>query len=116
MIRTFLVKALYQKLLGPEFGINEEAEHPYAKYQAGILSSSFIRHQGDPDHEDHIDGNLRTDAADRSESIEAGTRSDDFAGGENNFTVPDTELDPRKGPRSIGISFVVRANNTVRRQ
>ena len=97
MIRTFLVKALYQKLLGPEFGINEEADQPYAKYQAGILSSSFIRHQGDPDHEDHIDGNLRTDAADRSESIEAGTHSDDFAGGENNFTVPDTELDPRYG-------------------
>ena len=41
MIRTHLVKSLYQKLLGPEFGPEETVEYPFQKYITGILSTSF---------------------------------------------------------------------------
>ena len=41
MIRTHLVKALYEKLLGPEGGPDEAMGSPYQKYQIGILESCF---------------------------------------------------------------------------
>ena len=41
MIRTHLVRSLYEKLLGPENGPEETVEQPYSKYQIGILESCF---------------------------------------------------------------------------
>ena len=41
MIRTHLVRSLYEKLLGPENGPEETVEQPYIKYQIGILESCY---------------------------------------------------------------------------
>ena len=41
MIRTHLVKSLYDNLVGPQNGPTETMEQPYVKYQMGILESCF---------------------------------------------------------------------------
>ena len=41
MIRTHLVKALYEKMIVPESGVNEIAEFPFTKYVTVIISTTF---------------------------------------------------------------------------
>ena len=50
MIRTYLVKALYEKMLGPESGVNEIAEFPFTKYVTGIISTTFAPESKNTSH------------------------------------------------------------------
>jgi len=104
MIRTHLVKALYEKLLGPEFGPEETVEYPFQKYITGILSTSFNPPilSNDP----NTDVGVRLDPADKNDT-QMSRSSDENSLDDSSLTFAESSLDPRKGSKSLGISFVV---------
>ena len=105
MIRTHLVKSLYQNLLGPKNGPTEIMEQPFANYQIGILTSCFHS-----DKSDDFDDKLITDASEKNHQDPI-IRSDEFIEStkESNLDWPDTELD-LDGSFTLGLSFVVKGN------
>ena len=110
MIRDILVKSLYKKLLGPEFGPEETVEYPFQKYITGILSTSFI--PPDTSTDPDTDVGVTLDPADKSvmDSIKDKKKSfnsDEHSIDDSSQTFAESSLDPRKGSKSMGISFVV---------
>ena len=95
MIRTHLVKSLYQKLLGPENGFEETVEQPYIKYQIGILESCY-----------HSD--IAKDTSTAADDKNPGSRPrtiDAISSVDNDVQWPDSEID-MAGSFSLGLSFV----------
>jgi len=110
MIRTHLVKSLYQKLLGPEFGPEETVEYPFQKYITGILSTSFIPPDASKDPE--TDVGVKVDPADKlamdsRKDKKKSFSSDEHSIDDSSLTFAESSLDPRKGSKSMGVSFVV---------
>jgi len=99
LIRTHLVKSLYQNLLGPKNGPSEIIEQPFAKYQVGILTSCF--------HSGKIDDKLITDPSEKSFQ-QPSSKSMEYvqSAQESDMEWPDTELD-LDGSFTLGLSFVV---------
>jgi len=113
MIRTHLVKALYENLLGPKMGSEELIEQPFLKYELGILNSSFS-----PDDVrepvNHIEINAALDQnVDELEEDDTETQLN----AEGNLQLDhlrrevDTDLSLMKGVSSVGISFVLESKN-----
>ena len=109
MIRNILVKSLYEKLQGPEFGPEEEVEFPFSKYVVGILSTSWIP-EDDP--------TVLTDPAGLSEpqfstvtgiknknGVCKSVRSDESSESTGDDSFHESSLDPRLGSKSMGLSF-----------
>ena len=100
MIRTHLVKSLYENLLGPQNGPNETIEQPYVKYQIGILESCYH-------------SNLEKDIISPSDDKNPGERSksaDLLASIDNDVQWPDSEIDTA-GSFSLGLSFVLKGKS-----
>ncbi len=99
MIRTHLVKALYRNLFGPNNGPNEIIEHPFTKYQVGILTSCF--------KSENIDDKLITDPFEQNFE-QPKSKSPEYIESiqESDVVWPDTELD-LDGSFTLGLSFVV---------
>ena len=113
MIRTHLVKALYENLLGPKLDSNEIIEQPYLKYELGILNSSYLP-ENNPASINHI---LINNALDQNtDEIQEGdtesslnvesTQQLDYLRRE-----VDTELSLMKGVSSLGLTFILEPNN-----
>ena len=109
MIRNILVKSLYEKLQGPEFGPEEEVEFPFSKYVVGILSTSWIP-EDDP--------TVLTDPAGLSEpqfstvtgiknknGVCKSVRSNESSESTGDDSFHESSLDPRLGSKSMGLSF-----------
>ncbi len=115
MIRTHLVKSLYENLLGPKLGPNEIIEQPYVKYELGVLNSSYL-----PENEQvsldqkQIDDALNPDANEiQEEDIETYSNNENTQGLEHLRRNVDTELNLVKGASSLGLSFVLESKNDI---
>ena len=100
MIRTHLVRSLYEKLLGPENGPEETVEQPYIKYQLGILESCY-----------HTD--IPKDTSPPSDDKNPGKSSssiDVISSVDNDVQWPDSEID-MAGSFSLGLSFVLKGKS-----
>ena len=97
MIRTHLVRSLYEKLLGPENGPEETVEQPYIKYQIGILESCY--------HTDITKDN--SSASDDKNPGKSSSSPDVLASVDNDVQWPDSEID-MAGSFSLGLSFVLK--------
>lgn len=113
MIRTHLVKALYENLLGPKMGSTELIEQPFLKYELGILNSSFSPDDV-PQPINHIEINAALDQnVDELEEDDTETQLN----AEGNLQLDhlrrevDTDLSLMKGVSSVGISFVLESKN-----
>ncbi|RZD45238.1 MAG: hypothetical protein CXT78_05455 [Thaumarchaeota archaeon] len=102
MIRTHLVKALYENLLGPKMGSEELIEQPFTKYELGILNSSYrqLHAAANPDLEEIPETNT-----------EEGRNDENTAGFDHLRREVDTELNLKDGASSLGISFVLESKN-----
>ncbi len=109
MIRNLLVKSLYDKLQGPEFGPEEEVEFPFSKYVVGILSTSWVPKESP---------NSSTDPAGLNEpqystvtgikgknGICRSVRTTESGESDNDDSFHESSLDPRLGSKSMGLSF-----------
>lgn len=103
MVRTYLVKALNEKLLGPQFGPYETIEQPYGKYQVGVLTSCF--------HSKTLDDKMLYDPSEKNFK-DPGKKSTEFIESTNDNDVqwPDTELD-LEGSFTLGITFVIKGES-----
>ena len=99
-LRLFLVKALFENLMGPKSGPDEEIGNPRFSYVVGILKTAFrpkeVMAPNDPSQETKSveSSKDRKMDADMEESSE-GTIS------------ADQDLNPFLGAHSMGVSFVV---------
>ena len=115
MIRTHLVKALYENLLGPKLGPNEIIEQPYLKYELGVLNSSYLPENNSvsPDQK-LIDDALSPDVNEiQEENIETYSNNENTQGLDHLRRDVDTELSLVKGASSLGLSFVLETKNNV---
>lgn len=106
MIRTHLVKALYQNLLGPKFGPREIIEEPFLKYELGILNSSFSDANAGQ-NENALDAEINPNTAEIKEEIIVSPKSENTLDSENTRQQVDTELNLITGALSLGLSFVL---------
>jgi len=107
MIRTHLVKALYQNLLGPKSGPRELIEEPYLKYELGILNSSYSIDDSINQNQSTLDAEINPEIAEiKQETIESQI-SENTQGSENHRQEVDTELNLKSGALSLGLSFVL---------
>ena len=99
MIRTHLVKALYENLIGPKRGHDEIIEQPFGTYQVGILTSCF--------HTENLNNNLISDPSEKNfESKQKHSELLDTVD-DNDALWPDTELS-MDGSFTLGITFVIK--------
>ncbi len=108
MIRNILVKSLYEKLQGPEFGPDEEVEFPFSKYVVGILSTSFIPDNiesmteptglNDPVH-------LTVNGIKNKRGIYKSIKNNESSESDDDDSFHESSLDPRLGSKSMGLSF-----------
>ncbi|MCH7559762.1 MAG: hypothetical protein IIC67_00075 [Thaumarchaeota archaeon] len=115
MIRTHLVKALYENLLGPKSGSNEIIEQPYLKYELGILNSSYSpENKPVPPNQKLIDDALNPDINEiPKENIETSSNNENTQGLDHLRRDVDTELSLAKGASSLGLSFVLEPKNNI---
>ena len=104
MIRTHLVRSLYEKLLGPENGPEETVEQPYIKYQIGILESCY--------HSPNQSNNQKdtSSASDDKNSPRQNLTTDVSTSVDNDVQWPDSEID-MAGSFSLGLSFVLKGTS-----
>ena len=108
MIRTHLVKALYENLLGPKMESTESIEEPFLKYELGILNSSFSPDVVVPGNKTVIDdtpNQFEEGDTETTTNVE-GTQLLDHLRREI-----DTDLSLLDGVSSVGISFVLEPKN-----
>jgi hypothetical protein len=108
LIRNTLVKSLYEKLQGPEFGPEEEVEFPFSKYVVGILSTSFIPDDitamtdpvglNDP-------GFSSANGIKNKRGIYRSIRNNESSESDDDDSFHESSLDPRLGSKSMGLSF-----------
>lgn len=107
MIRTHLVKALYQNLLGPMSGSNEIIEEPFLKYELGILNSSYSIDDAITQNQATMDAEINPNVAEINQETLEQLQSDNTQGSENLRQEVDTELNLKSGALSLGLSFVL---------
>jgi len=117
MIRNILVKSLYEKLQGPEFGPEEEVEFPFVKYVVGILSTSFIPKkpiEPGPDSFTRDDPEFTSSPGikDKKGIYHPIKKTDSFESFEGDDSFHESSLDPREGSKSMGVSFLVSSSGT----
>ena len=108
MIRNILVKSLYEKLQGPEFGPEEEVEFPFSKYVIGILSTSFI-----PDSTASLadlaglndPGFSTVNGIKDKRGIHKSIKNNESSESDDDDSFSESSLDPRLGSKSMGLSF-----------
>ena len=103
MIRTHLVKSLYENLLGPQHGPTETVKQPYSKYQIGILESCF--HSENPESPGEILG-IFDETTIPHGSQKTGSTEEVSSSIDNDVQWPDTEID-LAGSFTLGLSFVL---------
>lgn len=106
MIRTHLVKALYQNLLGPKSGPREIIEEPFLKYELGILNSSYSLFDL-LQNENALDAEINPNIAEIKEETVESPKNENTLDLENNRQDVDTELNLKFGALSLGLSFVL---------
>jgi len=108
MIRTHLVKALYENLLGPKMESEESIEEPFLKYELGILNSSFSPDVVVPENNSVVDDtpNQFEEGDTETTTNAEGTQVLDHLRREI-----DTDLSLLDGVSSVGISFVLEPKN-----
>jgi len=100
MIRTHLVKSLYENLLGPINGPTETIEQPYIKYQMGILESCY-----------HSDLLKEIDGTSEDKNFVGPRKSAEVITSiDNDVQWPDSEID-MAGSFSLGLSFVLKGKS-----
>ncbi len=115
MIRTHLVKSLFENLLGPKLGPNEIIEQPYLKYELGVLNSSYLpeNNSASPDQK-LIDDALNPDINEiQEETIETYSNNENTQGLDHLRRDVDSELNLVKGASSLGLSFVLESKNNI---
>lgn len=118
MIRSYLVKSLYDNLLGPTDGNqHEEIEQPYLKYELGILNSSYSIDSHNS-AEDIMDSDIRSDAADiTAEMLQTGSKKiarselKNVANSDIYRQEIDTDINFKLGTVSLGLHFVLKGQN-----
>lgn len=110
MIRDLLVKSLYEKLQGPEFGSEEEVEFPFSKYVVGILSTSFVpensRIMPMSDSAALNDPGFSTvNGIKNKRGIYKSIRDNESTESDDDESFHEYSLDPRQGSKSMGLSF-----------
>ncbi len=108
MIRNVLVKSLYEKLQGPEFGPDEEVEFPFSKYVVGILSTSFIPDDvaAIPDPTGLNDPGFSTvNGIKNKRGIYKSIKNNESSESDDDDSFHESSLDPRLGSKSMGLSF-----------
>jgi hypothetical protein len=111
MIRTHLVKSLYQNLLGPLSGPREIIEEPYLKYELGILNSSYSIDDAIAQNQATMDAEINPNVTEIKQEILEKLQSDNTQGSENLRQEVDTELNLKSGALSLGLSFVLEGGN-----
>ncbi len=113
MIRTHLVKALYENLLGPKMGSEELIEQPFTKYELGILNSSYRPNDGPlVSNQRQLHAAANPDLEEIPETnTEEGRNDENTAGFDHLRREVDTELNLKDGASSLGISFVLESKN-----
>ena len=111
MLRSHLVRSLYENLLGPRYGNTETIEEPFLKYEMGILNSSIVTTEERKDAQPAIDSEINPDPAD----VDAEALSDSKPGAEvqdfDSFRQEaDTDLSFKTGAVSLGLHFVLKGN------
>jgi len=112
LIRDVLVKSLYKKLQGPEFGPEEEVEFPFVKYVVGILSTSFVPEDStesvdDPAARDDPEFRSTNGIKDKKGIYHAIGKNESSESVDESESFHESSLDPRTGSKSMGISFSV---------
>ena len=107
MIRTHLVKSLYQNLLGPLSGSREVIDEPYLKYELGILNSSYSINDVIAENQTTMDAEINPLVAEIKQEILEKNQIDNTQGSENLRQEVDTELNLKSGALSLGLSFVL---------
>lgn len=109
MIRSYLVKALYDGLLGPRDGVREEIQEPFLKYELGILNSSANIAE-DEENRHAPDADIRTEHHD--EDVDNSREKIDPIDGEGSLTRQevDAEINFKTGAISLGVQFVINGN------
>ncbi len=107
MIRSHLVKALYQNLLGPLYGPKEIIEEPFLKYELGILNSSYSIDDDIAQNQSSTNAEINPNVAEIKQEIHELNNSENTQGSENLRQEVDTELNLKSGALSLGLSFVL---------
>ena len=114
MIRTHLVKSLYENLLGPKLDSNEIIEQPYLKYELGVLNSSYFPENNPVLNQKPIDDALNPDINEiPEENIETYSNNENTQGLDHLRRDVDAELSLAKGASSLGLSFVLASKNNI---
>lgn len=103
-IRLFLVKSLFENLMGPKNGPNEEIENPSFSYVVGVLKTKFAPREN----------MVPNDPSQETKNIEKPSKlkSDfDLENLREETISADQDLNPVLGARNIGISFVVEGDS-----
>ena len=111
MIRSHLVRSLYENLLGPRYGNTELIEEPFLKYEMGILNSSMVTTEEKEDAQPALDSEINPDPAD----VDAEALPDSKPGAEvQDFDIfrqeVDTDLSFKTGAVSLGLHFVLKGD------
>lgn len=103
MIRTYLIRALHEGLIGPKNGHKEIIEEPFGTYQIGVLTSCFYPRD--------LNDKLISDPSEKGlvASGRSHTEQEEFPSDDNSLW-PDTELG-MDGSFTLGITFTVRGKS-----
>ena len=111
MIRSRLVRALYENLIGPSQGSTELIEEPFLKYEMGILNSSIVATEERQDAQPTIDSEINPDPADVDAEALPGRQSAEDTGDTDSFRPDaDTDLSFKTGAVSLGLHFVLKGD------
>ena len=108
LIRSHIVRSLYQNLLGPRYGNRELIEEPFRQYEVGILNSSMPVTEEMDDAHPGLDPEINPEPADvDAEAMSVpkqGVGAQDLDGYRQE---PDTDLSFKTGAVSLGLHFAL---------
>ena len=111
MIRTHLIKALYDNLLGPRSGHEEVVEEPFLKYELGILNSSHSLRSHSRKGDSIIDAEINPNPYEVSEEATGSPDNENTHELEVLRQEVDGELNFKTGACSLGLSFVLEGDS-----
>jgi len=100
-VRLHLVKALFENLLGPKMGPDEEIENPTYQYVVGVLKTRFERKNEMIPNDPSQEINLKEKKNEREQN-------QDTIEPEEEKISADQDLNSMKGATSLGLSFAVK--------
>lgn len=111
LIRTHLIKSLYENLLGSQYGNEELVTEPFLKYELGILNSSFSLNSNSDVNQQILDSEINPDPTEVSDEELVSPMIENTQNSNNLRQEVDTELDLKSGAFSLGLSFVLEGDN-----